>query len=95
MQASGLLTRFDVAFSRDQEHKIYVQDRMREHGAELFRWLEEGAYFFVCGDAKRMAADVDRALHDVIATHGGKSADDAAAYVQELKRQKRYVRDVY
>ena len=95
MQARGLLSRFEVAFSRDQEHKIYVQDRMREHGAELFGWLEQGAYFFVCGDAQRMAADVDRALHDVIASHGGKSAEEAATYVQELKRQKRYVRDVY
>ena len=95
MQASGLLTRFDVAFSRDQEHKIYVQDRMREHGAELFSLAEAGGYFFVCGDAKRMAADVDRALHDVIATHGGISADKAKDYVQRLKLQKRYVRDVY
>jgi sulfite reductase (NADPH) flavoprotein alpha-component len=95
MQSSGLLTRLDVAFSRDQQHKIYVQDRMREHGAELFRWLEEGAYFFVCGDAKRMAADVDRALHEVIAQHGGISPVQAAAYVQDLKNLKRYVRDVY
>ena len=95
MQASGFLTRLDVAFSRDQAHKIYVQDRMREHGEELFRWLEAGSYFFVCGDAKRMAADVDRALHEVVATHGGMSEADAAVYVQELKRQKRYVRDVY
>jgi sulfite reductase (NADPH) flavoprotein alpha-component len=95
MQGSGFLTRLDVAFSRDQAHKIYVQDRMREHGAELFRWLEAGGYFFVCGDAKRMAADVDRALHDVIATHGSVSADKAKEYVNRLKLQKRYVRDVY
>jgi len=95
MQSSGLLARLEVAFSRDQDHKIYVQDRMREHGAELFRWLEEGAYFFVCGDARRMAADVDRALHEAIATHGGKTADEATAYVNELTLQKRYVRDVY
>ncbi len=95
MQLSGRLTRLDVAFSRDQEHKVYVQDRMREHGGELFRWLEEGAYFFVCGDAKRMAADVDRALHEVIAHQGQKSPEQAAAYVQALKSQKRYVRDVY
>ena len=95
MQSSGLLTRLDAAFSRDQEHKVYVQDRMREHGAELCRWLEEGAYFFVCGDAQRMAADVDRALHEVIATHGGKSPDEAKVYVSQLKQQKRYVRDVY
>jgi sulfite reductase (NADPH) flavoprotein alpha-component len=95
MQASGFLTRLDTAFSRDQAHKVYVQDRMRENGAELFRWLEEGAYFFVCGDARRMAVDVDRALHEIVAAHGGKTADEAALYVQDLKRQKRYVRDVY
>jgi sulfite reductase (NADPH) flavoprotein alpha-component len=72
-----------------------VQDRMQENGAELLAWLEAGAYFFVCGDAKRMAVDVDRALHDVIACHGAKSVAGAAEYVKELKRQKRYVRDVY
>ena len=95
MQSSGFLTRLDTAFSRDQERKIYVQDRMRQHGAELFRWLEEDASFCVCGDAKRMAVDVDRALHEVIATHGGKTPDEAAAYVHKLKTQQRYVRDVY
>jgi sulfite reductase (NADPH) flavoprotein alpha-component len=95
MQSSGFLTRLDVAFSRDQAHKVYVQDRMREHGAELFQWLEAGGYFFVCGDARRMAADVDRALHEVICEHGGKSADEAKEYVNRLKLQKRYVRDVY
>ncbi len=95
MQARGCLMRLDVAFSRDQTHKIYVQDRMREQGAELFRWLEAGAYFFVCGDAKRMAVDVDRALHELIAVHGGLSEEEASAYVQELKQQNRYVRDVY
>ncbi len=95
MHARGFLTRLETAFSRDQAHKIYVQDRMRQHGAELFQWLEEGAYFFVCGDAKRMAADVDKALHEVIATHGGRNADEAAAYVYKLKNDRRYVRDVY
>jgi sulfite reductase (NADPH) flavoprotein alpha-component len=95
MHSSGLLTRLDTAFSRDQAHKIYVQDRMQENGAELFRWLEEGAYFFVCGDARRMAIDVDRALHEVIATHGRRTTGEAASYVQKLKHQKRYVRDVY
>jgi sulfite reductase (NADPH) flavoprotein alpha-component len=95
MQTSGLLTRLDTAFSRDQVHKIYVQDRMRENGAELFRWLEDGAYFFVCGDARRMAVDVDRALHEVVATLGGRTTAEAASYVQNLKQQKRYVRDVY
>lgn len=95
MQASGLLTRLDLAFSRDQAEKIYVQDRMLEHGAELYAWLEQGGYFFVCGDAYRMAKDVDQALLDVIRIHGNKSATEAADYVNQLKKDKRYVRDVY
>lgn len=95
MQASGLLTRLDLAFSRDQAEKIYVQDRMLEHGAELYAWLEQGGYFFVCGDAYRMAKDVDQALLDVIRIHGNKSATEAADYVNHLKKDKRYVRDVY
>jgi len=95
MQASGVLTCLDLAFSRDQEEKIYVQDRMRENGAELFAWLEQGGYFFVCGDAYRMAKDVDKALHDVIAAHGKRSEQQAIDYVNQLKKDKRYVRDVY
>ena len=95
MGNSGLLTRLDLAFSRDQEEKIYVQDKMREHGAELFEWLELGGYFFVCGDAYRMAKDVDKALHDVIAKHGNKTEQQAIDYVNQLKKDKRYVRDVY
>ncbi len=95
MQASGLLTRLDLAFSRDQEEKIYVQDRMKENGAELYAWLEQGGYFFVCGDAYRMAKDVDQALHDVIRVHGNKTLVEAAEYVNQLKKDKRYVRDVY
>jgi len=95
MQASGLLTRLDLAFSRDQAEKIYVQDKMRENGAELFAWLEQGGYFFVCGDAYRMAKDVDKALHDVIAEHGKFSEQQAIDYVNQLKKDKRYVRDVY
>jgi sulfite reductase (NADPH) flavoprotein alpha-component len=95
MQASGLLTRLDLAFSRDQQEKIYVQDRMREHGAELFAWLEQGGYFFVCGDAYRMAKDVDKALHDVIAEQGKMTEQQAVDYVNQLKKDKRYVRDVY
>ena len=95
MQSSSLLTRLDLAFSRDQAEKIYVQDRMREHGADLYAWLEEGGYFFVCGDAYAMAKDVDKALHDVIAEHGKMSADSAIEYVNKLKKDKRYVRDVY
>lgn len=95
MQANGFLTRLGLAFSRDQDHKIYVQDRMGEQGEELYKWLEAGGYFFVCGDAKRMAADVDRALHQLIEKHGAKSTADAKEYVNRLKLQKRYVRDVY
>ncbi|MEN1678948.1 MAG: sulfite reductase subunit alpha [Planctomycetota bacterium] len=95
LREQGVLTRLSTAFSRDQEEKVYVQDRMREEGAELMSWLDRGAYFFVCGDAKRMAADVDRALHDVVVQHGGKSMADAMAYVRSLKESGRYARDVY
>ncbi len=93
--AKGVLTRLDTAFSRDQEHKVYVQQRMLENAAELWRWLEEGAHFFVCGDAQRMAKDVDAALHKVAETAGGKSPEEAAQYVEGLKKAKRYKRDVY
>lgn len=93
--ASGLLNRLDLAFSRDQAQKIYVQTRMREQGGELFGWLEDGGHFYVCGDATRMAKDVDKALHDVVAEHGGLDRDAATEYVNTLKREKRYVRDVY
>ena len=92
---SGLLTRLDTAFSRDQAEKIYVQNRMLENGRELFAWLEEGAHFYVCGDASRMAKDVDASLHQVIQAAGGKSPEQAQAYVQQLKSEKRYQRDVY
>ena len=95
MIEDGTLQRFDTAWSRDQETKIYVQDRMREAGAELWKWLTEGAHFYVCGDAKRMAKDVDDALHAVIAEYGGKSDTEAAAYVADMKKSKRYQRDVY
>jgi sulfite reductase (NADPH) flavoprotein alpha-component len=91
----GFLTRLDTAFSRDQEEKIYVQTRMTQAASELWQWLEEGAHFYVCGDAKRMAKDVDEALHSIIQTAGGKSADEAAAYVAQMKKEKRYARDVY
>ena len=94
-QKSGLLTRLDLAFSRDQAEKVYVQDRMLENAAELWAWLEAGAYFYVCGDASRMAKDVDAALHKIIETAGGKSADEAKACVAKLKSDKRYQRDVY
>ena len=95
MVDSGLLDRLDLAFSRDQANKIYVQTRMHEHGAELFSWLAEGAHFYVCGDATYMAKDVDAALHEIVATHGGMDAEDAAGYVATMRKEKRYVRDVY
>ncbi|MGW1669337.1 molybdopterin-dependent oxidoreductase [Streptomyces sp. NPDC002324] len=95
LQESGVLGRLDTAFSRDQRAKVYVQDRMCEHGPELWHWLQDGARFYVCGDASRMAKDVDRALRDVAVTHGGMSEDEAAAYVKQLATEKRYVRDVY
>jgi len=94
-QKEGVLTRLDTAFSRDQEKKIYVQHRMLENGAELWAWLNEGAHFFVCGDAARMAKDVDAALHQIVQTHGGKTAEEAAEYIEGLKKEKRYKRDVY
>ena len=93
--ADGTLTRLDTAFSRDQRAKVYVQDRMREHGPELWSWLQGGARFYVCGDASRMAKDVDRALRDIAVTHGGLGEAEAAAYVKQLAADKRYVRDVY
>ncbi len=95
LQSAGTLTRLDLAFSRDQSEKIYVQHRMLEHAAELYAWLEAGAHFYVCGDASRMAKDVDAALHAVVERAGKKSADEAAAYVNALKAAKRYARDVY
>ncbi len=95
LQANGVLTRLDLAFSRDQAEKIYVQDKMRENGAELFAWLQQGGYFFVCGDAYRMAKDVDKALLEVIAVQGNFTEAQAIEYVNQLKKDKRYVRDVY
>ncbi len=94
-QARGALTRLDTAFSRDQALKVYVQDRMRENAAELWRWLQGGANFYVCGDAKRMAKDVDTALHDIVAEQGKMSVEHAADFVKQLKKDKRYQRDVY
>ena len=93
-QAAGHL-RLDTAFSRDQAQKVYVQQRMLEQGAELWRWLQAGAYFYVCGDAQRMAKDVDAALRAVVAEHGGMDAAQAAAYVEGLSKARRYRRDVY
>ena len=95
MLAGGTLTRLDTAFSRDQSEKIYVQHRMRENAGAFWTWLVDGAHVYVCGDAKRMAKDVDAALHEVIRKAGGKSPEQAAEYVQKLKIEKRYQRDVY
>jgi sulfite reductase (NADPH) flavoprotein alpha-component len=92
---SGLLTRLDVAFSRDQEHKVYVQHRLREHGALLWAWLQDNAHLYVCGDAAHMAPDVEAALLAVIREHGRVSDDDARAYLLDLQRARRYQRDVY
>ena len=92
---SKTLTKLDVAFSRDQPEKVYVQDIMRKNAAELFQWLEKGAYFYVCGDAERMAKDVHEALIEIVSEYGKLSAKDAAAYVADLKKDKRYQRDVY
>ena len=92
---SGLLTRLDTAFSRDGDRKVYVQHRMAEAAKELYDWLEKGAYFYVCGDAKRMAVDVDKALRQVVIERSGRSESDAGAYVAELTKQGRYRRDVY
>lgn len=89
------LHRLDLAWSRDQATKIYVQDRMRENAAELWAWIESGAYFYVCGDAKRMAKDVDQMLHSIIADKGGMTLEAAAEYVKQMKKDKRYQRDVY
>ena len=92
----GLLTRLDCAWSRDQAEKIYVQHRMRDNAAEIWKWLDaEGAHFFVCGDAKRMAKDVDATLRKIVQEQGGKSLDQANEYVEKLKSDKRYKRDVY
>ena len=93
--ASGLLTRFDTAFSRDQASKVYVQHRIREQGRDVWSWLNDGAYLYLCGDAERMAPDVDAAIHAVAEEHGGLSKEAAAEYVANLRTTKRYRRDVY
>lgn len=95
MQKSGLLTKLQTAFSRDQATKIYVQDRLREASDELFEWLERGAHFYVCGDASRMAKDVEQVLLESIAKGIKGTPEEAAAYLKTMKAQKRYQRDVY
>ena len=95
MQERGVLNRVDLAFSRDQEHKVYVQHRMLENAAELWSWIEGGAKFYVCGDALRMAKDVDAALHQIVEEQGGMDEDGAKDYVKKMKKDKRYLRDVF
>ena len=92
---SGLLTKIDLAFSRDQAEKIYVQDRLKENASEVFSWLERGAHIYVCGDMSRMAKDVETALLDIIATQGQLSQEQANAYLKDLRNAKRYQKDVY
>ena len=91
----GLLTKLDVAFSRDQAAKVYVQDKLRQHGSEVWQWLEQGAHLYICGDANRMAKDVQQALLDIVQQYGGKTAEQAQAYLDELRVAKRYQKDVY
>src|SRR5262245_2318097 len=95
MKQKGVLTRLSLAWSRDGAEKFYVQDRMREVGRDLWAWLADGAHIYVCGDAKRMAKDVERALVDVVAQYGMRSTDEAIAFVADLKRRGRYQQDVY
>jgi sulfite reductase (NADPH) flavoprotein alpha-component len=94
MKARDVLTRLSLAWSRDGQ-KTYVQDRMREVGPELWRWLAEGAHFYICGDAKRMAKDVEAALVDIVAQHGVRATDEAVSFVNGLKKAGRYQADVY
>jgi len=93
--SEGTLDKITLAFSRDQAEKVYVQHRLLENGKEVWQWLEEGAHFYVCGDATHMAKDVNDALLSIIAEHGGKSAVDAEQYLNDLRRAKRYQKDVY
>jgi len=95
MVRDGFLNRLDLAFSRDQAKRVYVQHKMLDYGADVWRWLDDGAHFYVCGDASRMAKDVDAALTSIIKMHGSMSDEDAHEYKRELVASKRYVRDVY
>jgi len=95
MKSKGVLTRLSLAWSRDTEEKFYVQDRMRQSGRDVWAWLADGAHFYVCGNAQRMAKDVERALVEIVAQHGARTTDEAVAFVAELKRKGRYQQDVY
>lgn len=94
-RGEGVLTRLDTAFSRDQSEKMYVQHRMIEEGTEIWRWLEEGSYFYICGEAQRMARDVEEALVAIVIREGGRSLENALNYLEELKKTKRFRKDVY
>ena len=91
----GLLTHISLAWSRDQAEKVYVQDKLREQGAEVWQWLQEGAHVYVCGDANRMAKDVEQALLEIIAEYGVMDLETADEYLSELRLDRRYQRDVY
>ena len=95
MKSAGVLTRLSLAWSRDRDEKFYVQDRMREVGRDLWAWLADGAHIYVCGDAQRMAKDVECALVDIVAQHGARTSDEAVAFVGDLKKKGRYQQDVY
>jgi sulfite reductase (NADPH) flavoprotein alpha-component len=94
MKAPGILTRLSLAWSRDDKEKFYVQDRMRQSGPDIWAWLQEGAHFYVCG-AVRMGQDVERTLVDIVAAYGGRTTDQAVAYLADLKKRGRYQADVY
>jgi sulfite reductase (NADPH) flavoprotein alpha-component len=95
MRAAGVLTRLTLAWSRDAGQKIYVQHRMAEVGRDLWKWIADGAHIYICGDAKHMAKDVERALIDVIAAHSARSPEQAVSFLAELKKTGRYQTDVY
>jgi sulfite reductase (NADPH) flavoprotein alpha-component len=91
----GVVDKVSLAFSRDQEEKVYVQHRLLEQGAEVYQWLQDGAHIYVCGDADHMAKDVNDALMSIVQLHGDKNAEQAEQYIMELRRAKRYQKDVY
>ena len=94
-QKDGILNELDLAWSRDQAEKVYVQHKMLEKGSQLWSWLNDGAVFYVCGDASRMAKDVDQALRTIAMEEGSMSEDDAGAWVKSLQKERRYLKDVY
>lgn len=93
--ATGLLTNVSLAFSRDQQEKIYVQDRIKDNGGEFYKWLEEGAYIYICGSKDPMSIDVENAILEVIQKHGDRSEDESVAYLEMLKSNDRFFKDVY